>query len=103
MPPSVRFEDVDGLVGRCVPRNASKSRHRMWPFRTIGYFAYFWCSCIASLIDPIWGVVNYMMVYQLHPPARWWGLPLASMGMRFSLIATVFIILGLFFGRRRVP
>jgi len=75
----------------------------MWPLRTIIYFIYFWGSCSASLINPIWGVVNYMMVYQLHPPARWWGLPLVAVGMRFSLLATLFIIAGLLISRKCIP
>ncbi|UCE60623.1 MAG: O-antigen ligase family protein [Phycisphaerales bacterium] len=74
----------------------------MWPFKTLLAFALFWVACLASLVNPIWGVVNYMMVYQVHPPDRWWGKPMVAVGIRFSLLAALFMMLGLFFAKRRV-
>jgi O-antigen ligase len=44
-----------------------------------------------------------MMAYQTNPANTWWGAPLVALDMRFSMLAAVFTILGLFFGRRRVP
>lgn len=75
----------------------------MWPLKTIMYFLLFWVACLASLVNPVWGIVNYMMAYQTNPPITWWGQPLASLGMRFSLLAILFTIVGLLIGRRRVP
>lgn len=75
----------------------------MWPLKTIFYFSMFWLGCLAALFNPIWGVANYMMAYQAHPPYYWWGRPLVELGMRFSLLAVIFTILGLFLARRRVP
>lgn len=75
----------------------------MWPLKTILYFILFWVACIAALFNPIWGVINYMIVYQVNPQDTWWGRPLAAMGMRFSMLAAVFVFLGLFIGRKRVP
>ena len=75
----------------------------MWPLRSIAYFLLFWGACIAALFNPIWGVVNYMFVYQTNPTATWWGKPLADMGIRLSLIAAGFTIVGLFTGRKHVP
>ncbi len=75
----------------------------MWPIRTISYFVFFWAACLMSLVNPIWGVVNYLMVYQSNPTNTWWGLPLADLGMRFSLLAAIFIFLGLLTARKRVP
>lgn len=75
----------------------------MWPLKTILYFGVFWVGCFAAMFNPIWGVVNYMIAYQFHPPGTWWGKPLADIGLRFSLLAAGFTILGLFFGRRQVP
>jgi len=75
----------------------------MWPLKTILYFCLFWVGCLAALVNPIWGVVNYMMAYQTHPPVTWWGKPLLTMGMRFSLLAAGFTVVGLFLARRRVP
>jgi len=75
----------------------------MWPFRTVLYFILFWVGCFAALVNPIWGVVNYMMAYQMNPPITWWGTPLVNIGMRFSMLAVAFTALGLLTGRRRVP
>lgn len=75
----------------------------MWPLKTILYFSLFWVGCFAALINPIWGVVNYMMAYQMHPPETWWGQPLVALGLRFSMLAAVFTVVGLFVARRRVP
>lgn len=63
----------------------------------------FWGACLMALVNPIWGVVNYMMTYQIHPKRTWWGMPLTELGMRFSMLAAVFLLLGLVFGRKRVP
>ncbi len=75
----------------------------MWPFRTILYFLCFWLGCFAALVNPIWGVVNYVMAYQMNPPITWWGTPLVNIGMRFSMLAIGFTLLGLITGRRHVP
>jgi len=75
----------------------------MWPIRSISYFVVFWGACVAALVNPIWGVINYMFVYQANPTATWWGKPLTDMGMRFSLIAAGFTLVGLVTGRKKVP
>jgi len=75
----------------------------MWPLKTILYFFCFWAACIAALSNPIWGILNYMVAYQTDPTDAWWGLPLVDIGMRFSLIAAIFTVLGLFTGQRHVP
>ncbi len=75
----------------------------MWPLRTILYFVAFWVGCFAAILNPIWGVANYMMAYQMNPPITWWGTPLVNIGMRFSLLAVGFTVLGLFTARKRVP
>ncbi len=75
----------------------------MWPLRTIAYFLLFWVGCAMAIVNPIYGVITYMMVYQANPTVTWWGLPLTQIGMRFSLFAALATMLGLIFGRRRVP
>jgi len=75
----------------------------MWPLRSIAYFIFFWVTCAASLINPIWGVVNYILVYQANPTVTWWGKPITDLGLRFSLIAVCFTMVGLFTGRKYVP
>ncbi len=75
----------------------------MWPLRTIFYFSIFWIACALSVFNPIWGVVNYMFVYQMDPRGTWWGRPISDIGVRYSLYAIGFTMLGLIFSRRRVP
>ncbi len=75
----------------------------MWPVKTISYFGLFWMGCLLALANPIWGVVNYMMVYQIHPKETWWGRPLSDMGMRFSMLAIGFTLVGCVTARKYVP
>ena len=75
----------------------------MWPLKSILYFGVFWIACVMALANPIWGVLNYMVVYQTDPTNTWWGQPLAELGMRFSLLAAGSTVLGLLLGRKHVP
>ncbi|MFQ5493800.1 MAG: O-antigen ligase family protein [Phycisphaerae bacterium] len=75
----------------------------MWGLKTILYFGLFWVACLMALVNPIWGVVNYVMAYQTNPTSTWWGIPLTEMGMRFSMIAAVFTVVGLLVATRHVP
>jgi putative inorganic carbon (HCO3(-)) transporter len=75
----------------------------MWALRTILFVAVFSGGCVFALINPIIGAVTYMMVYQVTPNARWWGMPLADMGFRFSFLAGLFTVIGLFVAPHRVP
>ncbi len=69
----------------------------------MAFFGVFWAACLLSLCNPIWGVVNYMIVYQVDPTDAWWGQPLTEMGIRFSLFAAVFTMIGLIVARKHVP
>jgi len=75
----------------------------MWPLKTILYFGFFWVTCVAALLNPIWGLVNYMVVYQTDPTVTWWGAPLSDMGIRYSFTAAAFTFAGLALARKRVP
>lgn len=75
----------------------------MWPLKTILCFGLFWFGCFAALVNPIWGVANYMMVYQANPAETWWGAPLAESGMRFSMLAAAFTLVGVVTGRKYTP
>ncbi len=75
----------------------------MWPLRTIAYFTAFWIACILSIANPIWGVVNYMLVYQMNPVKTWWGRPISEFGIRYSLYAVAFTVLGMLVNQKRVP
>lgn len=75
----------------------------MWPLRTLFYFTYFWVACLCALVNPIYGVLNYMLVYQTNPVNTWWGVPLVNLGLRFSMLAAIFTTIGIVVGRKYVP
>lgn len=77
--------------------------HAMWPLKTLIYFNFYWISCVAALFNPIWGVLNYLLVYQLDPTDRWWGIPIHDLGLRFSLIAALSVVLGMLLSRNKLP
>lgn len=75
----------------------------MWPIKTILFFALFSCGCVLSLFNPLWGVLNYMLVYQTNPTDTWWGKPLVEVGIRFSLLTSLCVLTGLALGARQLP
>ncbi len=75
----------------------------LWPLKTCLFFVAFVCACGLSLVFPIVGIVNYMLVYQLHPGKMWWGQPLEDLGIRYSMTAALCLILGMLLSGGRVP
>ncbi len=75
----------------------------MWALKTITFAGFFLLLCAASLYNPIVGVVNYMLVYQIDPRGTWWGVPLANTGVRFSFVAALFLLAGMVLSARKVP
>lgn len=75
----------------------------MWPIKTILFFLLFSCGCALSLFNPLWGVLNYMLVYQTNPTDTWWGKPLVELGVRFSLLTSLCVIAGLALGAKQLP
>ena len=73
------------------------------PLRTIMCAIVMGVTCLASVTNPICGVVLYVMVYQITPNTRWWGSPLSDMGIRFSMLAGLFTIIGMIVSPHRVP
>ncbi len=75
----------------------------MWPLKTMLYFGVFWAGFVAALVNPIWGLVNYMVVYQTDPTERWWGMPIMETGMRLSLLAALSSLTGMLIARAKLP
>lgn len=75
----------------------------MWPLKTIAFFACFWMGCIGALSNPVWGVLTYIAIYQCDPTDRWWGAPIADLGIRFSLFAAASVLLGIMLARNKLP
>jgi len=55
-------------------------------------------GCLLALFrHPVFGLVTYVGVFYLHPPARWWGAQLPS--LRWSLIAACVTLLAVLMQR----
>lgn len=77
------------------------------PLRSITFLCYFLGSCGLSLAMPMVGVVCYLVLYHVYPQTTWWGKHLSFLGIRYSFICGVCLLIGtalnlnrLKFGRR---
>jgi putative inorganic carbon (hco3(-)) transporter len=77
------------------------------PLRSITFLCYFLGSCGLSFITPMVGVVCYLVVYHVFPHTTWWGKHLSFLGLRYSFLCGVCLLVGtalnlnrLRFGRR---
>ena len=75
----------------------------MWPIKTTLFFFGFVGACALSLVYPIVGIVNYMMLYMVNPDEMWWGRPLQPFNIRYSMMAGVCLILGMVINSTRLP
>ncbi len=69
----------------------------------MSFFALFVVLCTLSLVNPLIGVVNYLMIYQVNPTTSWWGKPMAELGIRFSMTAALFLVIGMVINWGRLP
>lgn len=67
----------------------------MLPWRSIAFLAVFFGASGLSLVLPIVGVSNYLLIYQIFPEHTWWHIPLEPMGIRYSMTAAVFMMSGM--------
>lgn len=75
----------------------------MLPLKSIAFLIYFFGISAASLVMPILGIVNYMMIYQVYPEHAWWHIPLEPLGIRYSMTAAVCMMLGMLVTLPRLP
>ncbi|MGQ0834953.1 MAG: O-antigen ligase family protein [Gammaproteobacteria bacterium] len=54
---------------------------------------------LAFVKHPIFGLITYVGVFYLHPPARWWGYALPD--LRWSLLAAAITLLAVFVARKK--
>lgn len=64
------------------------------PLRSIVFMLYFCGSCTASLMVPMIGVVCYIVLYHVYPQTTWWGAALEPLGIRYSFICGVCLLVG---------
>ncbi len=75
----------------------------MLPLRTVAFLLSFSALSCASVIFPILGVANYMLVYQVYPEHAWWHIPIESWGMRYSMTAALCMMAGILLNLPRLP
>ena len=73
------------------------------PLKSIFFLIFLSLGCILSIfVDPFYGVVTYLVNYNISPAHQWWGRPLAEMGLQFSKISALVLALGILFHRDKV-
>jgi putative inorganic carbon (hco3(-)) transporter len=79
------------------------------PLRSIAFLVYFLGSTAASAVVPMIGVICYVVLYHVYPQTTWWGLHLNFLGIRYSFVCGVALLIGttlnltrLRFGRRAI-
>lgn len=77
------------------------------PLRSIAFLAYFFGSCAGTLAIPMLGVICYVVLYHIYPQTTWWGKSIEFLGLRYSFICGLCLLIGtvvncgrLRFGRR---
>lgn len=71
--------------------------------RTLLWAGFFFATAIAALWNPIWGIVGYMGHYTIGPESQWWGRPMNSLGLRYSLTLAGCTAVGIFLQRNEIP
>jgi len=75
----------------------------MLPFKTILFLTFLFLGCFGSIFyHPIIGVLTYVINYNISPADRWWGQPLAQMGLQWGEFSAISIALGMLLHRERL-
>lgn len=64
------------------------------PLRSIAFLMYFLGSSAGTLAYPIIGVVCYIVLYHVFPQTTWWGAHLNFLGLRYSFIIGLCLLIG---------
>jgi len=65
------------------------------PLKTILFFGLFVVAAVGGLFVPLWALLGYMANYIIGPEDQWWFRPVASLGIRYSLVLSAVMALGL--------
>ena len=63
--------------------------------KTIVFAVLFAFFTIGGLVDPILGVLGYILHYNVGPERQWWHAPLNPLGIRYSLILAIITAAGM--------
>jgi len=64
------------------------------PLRSLAFLVYFCGSSGAALAFPMVGVVCYIVLYHVYPQNTWWGPYLNFLGIRYSFVCGLCLIVG---------
>lgn len=75
----------------------------MLPLRSLAFLMSFFGLSTVSLVVPILGIANYILIYLIFPEHTWWHVPLQPLGIRYSMTAAVCMMFGLLFYLPNMP
>lgn len=73
------------------------------PFRSLAFLLYFFGSSTAAFVYPMVGLVCYVMLYHVNPQTTWWGKSINNLGIRYTFICGICLIIGTLITARRSP
>lgn len=68
---------------------------------TIIFLAFYVIGFIATLYNPLYGIVTYIFEWHNHPPYWWWGKDLPDIRWAFSI--AMITMLSVFLNRKKLP
>lgn len=75
----------------------------MLSFKTILYISLLLTGMFGSVAyHPLIGIIGYILTYNVNPVGHWWGAPLPSLGIRFSLFLAVATGVGMVIHRSKL-
>jgi O-antigen ligase len=73
------------------------------PLTAIAMWIIFVAGCAGALVAPLYGVMLYILVYQLNPETQWWGESFAAAGLRPCYTVALFTLVGIVLRKPRLP
>ena len=73
------------------------------PIKTVLFFfllCFLWLFSVFK--TPFAGILAYIINYNISPAHQWWGKPLYDLGIRFSFLSYIFLVIGVIFHRNKV-
>ncbi len=73
------------------------------PLRSIAFLLYFLGSSGAAIAFPMVGVICYIVLYHVYPQTTWWGPYLDFLGLRYSFVCGLCLLIGTGLNLNRLP
>jgi putative inorganic carbon (hco3(-)) transporter len=64
------------------------------PLRSLFFLVAFAGCTASSLLNPMIGVLTYVALYHIFPETTWWGKCLGPLGLRYSFITGICVLVG---------